>query len=484
MSFKFDRLYTKLLVEFSEPATKKIVAKFFNDAPEEEIRREIDDFERYKNALAIKDPFQYKTWLDFTEAIHGAKGKAEFKKRNKEAVPTTRVVRRPTEKDPEALVDDENITIYKGDSEHKCVKYGNEYSFCISRPGGGNMYGNYRLEKASTFYFIYFKQTPKTDPKHIMVLDHTENGYEWTFGDNNTQSINGGWGEVVEEFPLLTPYKDLIVNEKLSRDEENTINIVQDFKYNQNLQSFNSYDYAIKTTIVKSGVSLRDEIFDTLDRDLRNEYISVGGNLTHHQAKSLKGSEINRYIKVREQTIPLLNKAKSLMINILDRETQIVKYWEFETNKRLVNRIENYTSGDFSIGGTLRQGGNWVVVIFELPPSMKSLHISGGFYCDDSNLTSLENAPRSVEGNFECSYNELTSLQGAPQKIGGNFYCSNNELTSLQGEPDSDDTNISIWGSKFAQSLKNQILGTQPVQESYNQLDLLNWAYKGLHIIK
>ena len=58
-------------------------------------------------------------------------------------------------------------------------------------------------------------------------------------------------------------------------------------------------------------------------------------------------------------------------------------------------------------------------------------HVSGYFYCDNNNLTSLQGAPQSVSGYFACYGNKLTSLQHAPQSVGGNFNCDNNNLTSL-----------------------------------------------------
>lgn len=294
----------QLLREFSENAIKKIIGKFSNDASEEEIRRELKDFEKYKNGIQLKDPFQYKTWLDFTQAIHGAKGKSEFKNRNLKDKSKPKTFVNKSEESSEAIVDDENVTIFKGDEEHKCVKYGAGYSFCISRPGGGNMFGNYRLQKASTFYFIYFKNVPKSDPKHIMVLDKTEYGWEWTFADNNTQEIEGEFNEVVQNFPVLGEYESIFENNPLTDKEKYELKEVREFGKFQSLEKFNSYDYSLKDKIVKSGVLLMDDIFKTLDKNLRNEYVSVGGNLTKYQADNLNDSEIARYRKVRVTTLP------------------------------------------------------------------------------------------------------------------------------------------------------------------------------------
>ena len=63
--------------------------------------------------------------------------------------------------------------------------------------------------------------------------------------------------------------------------------------------------------------------------------------------------------------------------------------------------------------------------------------VGGSFYCsNNNNLTSLEGAPEEVGGHFYCNYNNLTSLEGAPIEVGGDFYCNRNNLTSLEGAPE------------------------------------------------
>ncbi len=62
--------------------------------------------------------------------------------------------------------------------------------------------------------------------------------------------------------------------------------------------------------------------------------------------------------------------------------------------------------------------------------------VTGNFYCDGNELTSLKNVPIEVGKNFDCSYNKLTSLKGSPKEIGGTFKCVFNKLTTLKGSPD------------------------------------------------
>ena len=43
--------------------------------------------------------------------------------------------------------------------------------------------------------------------------------------------------------------------------------------------------------------------------------------------------------------------------------------------------------------------------------------MSGNFYCNGNDLTSLSGCPVSVGGNFSCSFNRLTSLEGCPNNV-------------------------------------------------------------------
>ena len=61
--------------------------------------------------------------------------------------------------------------------------------------------------------------------------------------------------------------------------------------------------------------------------------------------------------------------------------------------------------------------------------------VTGDFWCNSNNLTTLEGAPTEVGETFYCEFNKLTSLVGAPREVGGDFWCYENELTSLEGSP-------------------------------------------------
>ena len=73
--------------------------------------------------------------------------------------------------------------------------------------------------------------------------------------------------------------------------------------------------------------------------------------------------------------------------------------------------------------------------------------VGGGFNCQNNDLTTLKGGPEKVGKNFICSYNHLTTLEGAPREVGGDFYCRWNKLTNLDG--------IGEVGGKIVSDLNN-----------------------------
>jgi hypothetical protein len=298
--YKIASLYEEImLLEFSEAAIKKFITKFQKEASEEQIRETIKNFEKYKNTFSQKDPLQYKSFGELEQVVNAAKSKGEYK--NKKITKSTNNV--VTSDD--ILAEDENVVIYKADTQDKCILYGQK-QFCISRQATGNMFSNYRLENASTFYFIYFKNKPETALDHVMVLNHHANGYSWTFSDNKTSQVKGGWKTIVKRYPELKKYKNIFVNKPLSDDEISYFDKLEDFSFSPSMKKFKELPYKMKADALKTTTSIPDDIWLMLDSVLRREFLNIGPNLTPYQADDLKPNEIERYKIVRRRSIPEL----------------------------------------------------------------------------------------------------------------------------------------------------------------------------------
>ena len=259
----------------------------------------VDDYKAFQKFFQNVPLTHFKSYVDWTEKVHAKRDESEYQSRNKEL----KDIDVSNEDKEDVLANNEDVLILKADDEHKCVRYGKGYSFCISRPGGGNMYWNYRQSKASTFYFIFFKKIPKTDERHIMVLDRTAKGWEWTFGKNQTKVIKGGWNEIVETFPVLEKYEKLFVNKPLTDEEKIYQNKLKEFVYNPSVEEFKEFSYKEKADALKFGVLLPLDLFESLDKYLRNEWISVGPKMSDDVFNLLNEKEKERFFIVRKQQL-------------------------------------------------------------------------------------------------------------------------------------------------------------------------------------
>ena len=478
---KFTQLYTQLLVEFSEPIIQKLITKF-SEVDEQTVRLYLDEFEKYKTELEKKDPFQYANFEELEQAVDKVKGDKPRDRSN---------IKIDVQKD-DIVAEDDNVVIYRGDSQDKCILYGQGYTFCISRRGSGNMYSSYRGGKESTFYFIFFKKKPKEDNDHIMVLDHTRNGYEWTFANNNTQKVNGGWDEIVSKYRELAPFKDVLVNKKLDNVEKKEMKTINDFINNPSVKEFTKMDFNMRSRVLKMSINLSDDMFKILSKDLINEFLSTGPNLTQFQISSLNDKQKDWYL--RNRNIHLDELADSIDYKFNELDLKLDKFEKYHTRdyNEAYKRVQSYertldlaglkfliklpdnipnnldanlncagcglmslngapdkVEGYFncsdnpnltslkgapsSVGRDFNCSGNPNLTSLEGAPSS----VGEDFYCSHNNLTSLEGAPSSVGGDFDCSYNNLTSLVGAPSSVGGGFNCRENNLTSLVGAPSS-----------------------------------------------
>ena len=248
----------------------------------------------------------------------------------------------------DAIVDTDELTIYRGDAQHKCIKYGQGYSFCISRSTGGNMYDSYRMQKESTFYFIFFKKIPKTNPNHILVLDHTRDGWEWTNQLNETKQTT--WQKIVKKFPLLAQYEDLFVNNPLTEKEEDKMEFIANMFANtpdRQKDTFINAEKDFQIVALKQGVTITDDLFSYLVDanlwDYINEYVSTGLNLTPMQADAIEakgGAILKQYLKIREIAIPQFVDGGLYKFNKLDENTAAFKKFSEEDYKRVWSMVD------------------------------------------------------------------------------------------------------------------------------------------------
>jgi hypothetical protein len=258
-----------------------------------------DDYKNYLKYFPNKKLDQFKSYIDWTQQVHDKRDEDSYESRYKD-IGDIEIEGQDRES---VLADDEDVLILRGDDEHKCVRYGKGYSFCISRTGGGNMYGTYRLSKSSTFYFVFFKKIPRENERHIMVLDRTSEGWEWTFGKNQTKVIEGGWNKITKTFPVLAKYKNLFINKPLTDEEKDYQEKLGRFVDAPSMDKFNEFTYKQRADVLKFGMLIPLDVFNSLNKFLRNEWVGVGPKMSDDIYEKLSSSERSRFTKVREQQL-------------------------------------------------------------------------------------------------------------------------------------------------------------------------------------
>jgi len=105
--------------------------------------------------------------------------------------------------------------------------------------------------------------------------------------------------------------------------------------------------------------------------------------------------------------------------------------------------------------------------------------VTGDFWCQENQLTSLEGAPQNVGSGFYCANNQLTSLKGAPQKVGRDLHCYGNQLTSLEGLPEGIRKDFLCWNNPVSNTtlkalykrMKSGMAWEESVETQWDDMD-------------
>lgn len=153
-------IYESILLEYSEKVYNTLIEKF-SDIDSEEVRMYVKAFHRFSQGLDVdkRNIFDY-SWDELKSLVD--------RKLSNQKVKAGKIGDKNVDKD-DIIYDKDGITVYKGDSKEKCIRYGNGYNFCISSRGEDNKYDEYQ-DITRNYYFIFNKNTEKFDPFHLIVI--------------------------------------------------------------------------------------------------------------------------------------------------------------------------------------------------------------------------------------------------------------------------------------------------------------------------
>jgi hypothetical protein len=252
------------------------IVDVMNDYNELAMKRRVVPVQVSKGRLMIGDN-TFNDFIQFSEFIHGEKNKYADKPKNN----SVKMDDEDIQAMDKTMWSGNGIDIYDGVDVGRCIKYtqggltGKSYTFCIGRPGTGNMYQSYRDTQTSTFYFIVDKNKIKTnedgtvdlsDPLHIVVYDQTERGTLLTDGDNHTGNIAeyGRDDKAYTEYlkSMGVPVGELLKNRPKTDEERREQELLG--KRNEDLEWFIKLPYEYKSKYIGRGHQLTDDQFDYL----------------------------------------------------------------------------------------------------------------------------------------------------------------------------------------------------------------------------
>jgi hypothetical protein len=217
-------------------------------------------------------------WLKFTEMVDGIYNSMRPSKSGANDA-------QPIDADPVFSIPGK-IDIYEANSQEACIKYGQEYGFCIShRTPEKNAWQSYRDTASSTFYFVMDRTLDKSNPLHMVVVNVKSHGIELTDASNRTGNIAqfGKGGDAYMKHligrgvPTERIFKNIPKTEEEEEEQRKLGNSVV------TLEWFTSLSYDEKSKYIGRGHQLTNDQFNLLwenkSLDLLGKYVGMGRRL-------------------------------------------------------------------------------------------------------------------------------------------------------------------------------------------------------------
>lgn len=263
-----------LLKELTDKVKQDVIQKFTQQNPDvekETIEQFVNLWDRY--AASFKPEYRDITrlnWPVVQRLIADADTRAHLKGKNS-------ALHSETEPNAEldTLYNQNNLVIMKGDMREKCIKYGEGYTWCISRRDSQNMFYSYRMRLSEpSFYFVFDKDKPKTDVWHVVVIYINNIGqYHVASADkDNPGEVEMTWDQIEQKQPKLRGLQKLFVVTPLTKKE------LADYKKYGNWVNLATY----------RDFSLYDKY----------KYIMFGHAMDHQEQQATPNELIGTYAKI------------------------------------------------------------------------------------------------------------------------------------------------------------------------------------------
>ena len=342
------------LFEISQKIIDKLIEKFKIEEPsasDENIKYYIDEFEKRKgNPSITKKDIQTYTFKELEKVI--------------DSLPTNQKISKSDNNvefsNTELIYNQSPLQIYHGSNEKTCIKIKGDFpsSWCVSRSTGGNMYNTYRYAGTEpSFYFVknlerLNKIEKIEDDKYCFFVVQRNNQGKYIV----TSAKNDGdkpmlWNDILQIEPLLQGTESLFKNLPLTDEEKE---YYRRFKGGISDDEYKDLSYKEKKIYIAIKHDLNYKKFINTPKDLINDYITTGVELTEEQFDFIKDKQslVNNYKRVsidnvipeylkqninfgnrwlvltNDEAIDLYNKTEENISQILEYKPQLVDYFK------------------------------------------------------------------------------------------------------------------------------------------------------------
>lgn len=268
-----------ILVEVSDAVKSQMRTKFKKEndlLTDQQIDYYLNNWDKYSSSFPNdKKDITRLTFSEVERLIDDAVTKSMLKGKLK---PKT------FNKDDDIIYNKDNLVILRGDLKEKCIQYGQNYSWCISRKDASNMFYTYRMRANSPmFYFVFDKDKPQHDVWHAIVVYVDRNSRsmrldgKYDFNVHVATADNPGdkfmsWRELTMFQPKLKGLETLFKHAPLSDEER------EDYlKYGKTVDLGTYEDYSLKEKYkyIKFGHRLNSDAQDITPKELIGVYAKL-----------------------------------------------------------------------------------------------------------------------------------------------------------------------------------------------------------------
>lgn len=198
----------------------------------------------------------------------------------------------------------DNIEVFESNSREACIKYTSgiqqapEKQLCIGKPKN-IWWQSYRDMNAATFYFVFDKNRPASDPLHVVIINVLENEIHLTDAQNNSpiaefgDNINGYFHYLTSKGIPFTTFKHIPKTSKEEGDERLIGKPIND------LETFKKLGYAMIQRYIGWKHPLTDEQLDWLlsqnQKELVHNYVDATINSDRKKLSPRQEAKLLQY---------------------------------------------------------------------------------------------------------------------------------------------------------------------------------------------